>query len=174
MRQWVRDWFDANPAILGNPHAALSIIVYFCTRPFHAPTTKTFTYDIQRPATLDQAFASAKRKINQEISALPISHLPLNVRRRYFVYRPTEAVRYVDRNRRFLFRILHGEAAIMDAVLKFAIVDIPKIGLSKASSSIRKKFAFILNHLSSEFDMSSRADDLLLVATNELRRVQSD
>jgi hypothetical protein len=121
---------------------------------------------------LDHAFASAAHKnLSRELKALNTSHLPLEIRQHYFPSRYKEIVQYASRNRRALYKMFNADTALMDAVLKFAIIDMPTVGLEQAALKLEASFAIQLNRFSNDVDLRSRAHELLLVATNELSRV---
>lgn len=169
LRGWVREWFHANPEILMRPHTAYSILVYQCTTPFSGRPTNMFTYDIQQTEALDRAFASAATKLGRELKELDTKNFPWLTREHYFAYRSKEVVKYVFKNRRPLYKMLNVETVLMDSILKFAIIDLPKIGMEQALIALRRAFRIQLNRFSEEFDWSERAQELLAVATDALR-----
>lgn len=73
---------------------------------------------------LDRLFTSAGRNVKRELEALITTPLPWNVRQHYFAYRYKEMLKYASQNPRTLYKMLSAQAALMDAVLKFAITDI--------------------------------------------------
>jgi hypothetical protein len=168
MRTWTREWFHANPEILMRPHTAYPILVYQCTHPFGGKPTNIFTYDIQQTETLDRAFRSAASKLGRELKTLDTKRLAWFTREHYFAYRSKEVVKYVARNRRAIYKMLNTETVLMDSILKFAIIDIPKLGLEEALVILRRAFNTQLRRFSDEFDMSSRAEELLRIATEAL------
>ncbi len=168
MRGWVREWFQANPEVLSRPHTAYAILVYQCTTPFSGRPTNTFTYDIQQTSALNRAFASAASKLGRELKTLDTKSMGWFTREHYFAYRSKEVVKYVAKNRRSLYKMLNVETVLMDSILKFAIIDIPKLGLAEAIVNLRRAFKTQLNRFSDEFDLSSRADELLRIATDAL------
>ena len=64
--------------------------------------------------------------------------------------------------------MLNAETMLMDAVLRFAIIDIPSIGLQQGANAVTKSFAVQLRRFSDEFDLSERAEDLLRIGTEQL------
>jgi hypothetical protein len=168
MRQWVREWFSAHPEILLRPHTAYPVLVYQATHPFSGKPTNIFTYDIQQTEALNRAFASAASKLGAQLKSLDTKNFPWLTREHYFAYRSKEVVKYVSKNRRAIYKMLNTETLLMDAILKFAIIDIPKIGLEEAVVVLQKAFATQLRRFSDEFDFSDRADDLLRIATDAL------
>lgn len=168
LRCWVREWFKDNAEILLRPHTAYPILVYQCTHPFSGRPTNMFTYDIQQTEALNRAFASAANKLGRELKTLDTKSLAWLTREHYFAYRSKEVVKYVARNRRGIYKMLNVETVMMNSILKFAIIDIPAIGLEEAIVVLRRAFRTQLGRFSDEFDFSSRVDNLLRVATDAL------
>jgi hypothetical protein len=123
---------------------------------------------------LHLAFASAAHNLKRELELLDTRNLSRNIRERYFSYRSKEVVDYVSRNHRLLYGMLNADAMLMNAVLKLAVTDIPKVGLQEATANLRSVFAVQLKRFSEEFDLSGRMDELLQIATAELSRVLSN
>ena len=168
MRRWVRDWFNSNPEILLRPHTAYPILVYQTTTPFSGKPTNMFTYDIQQTEALDRAFRSAANKLGRELKSLDTKRLGWFTREHYFAYRSKEVVKYVMKNRRALYKMLNVETVLVDSILKFALIDIPKLGFEEAAVLLRRAFKTQLHRFSEEFDMSTRAEELLKIATDAL------
>ncbi len=168
MRSWVREWFNFNTEILLRPHSAYPILVYQCTHPFSGRPTNTFTYDIQQTETLNRAFSSAAFRLGRELKAVDTKSFSWFTREHYFAYRSKEVVKYVSKNRRAIYKMLNVETVLMDSILKFAVIDIPAIGLEEATVQLRRTFQTQLRRFSEEFDLSHRADELLKVATDAL------
>lgn len=168
MRGWVREWFTANPEILLRPHTAYPILVYQCTHPFSGKPTNIFTYDIQQTEMLNRAFASAANKLGRTLKALDTKRFAWFTREYYFAYRSKEVVKYVMKNRRAIYKMLNVETVLMDSILKFAIIDIPKLGLDEAVMLLRRAFNTQLRRFSDELDFSGRAEQLLQIATDAL------
>ncbi len=168
MRTWVREWFAANVEILLRPHTAYAILVYQCTHPFAGKPTNMFTYDIQQTEALDRAFASAANKLGRELKALDTKRFSWFTREHYFAYRSKEVVRYVAKNRRAIYRMLNVETVLMDSILKFAIIDIPKLGLDEAVVVLRRAFNTQLRRFSDIVDLGDRTEELLRIATDAL------
>jgi hypothetical protein len=168
LRGWVREWFDANTEILKRPHTAYPILVYQCTHPFSGKPTNIFTYDIQQTEVLNRAFASAAWRLGKELKALDTKRFNWFTREHYFAYRSKEVVKYVSKNRRALYKMLNVETVLMDSLLKFTIIDIPAIGLEQATVLLRRAFTTQLRRFSDEIDFTSRANDLLRIATDAL------
>jgi len=168
MRGWVREWFTANPEVLLRPHTAYPILVYQCTHPFSGRPTNMFTYDIQQTEALNRAFASAAHRLGRELKTLDTKKCSWFTREHYFAYRSKEVVKYVAKNRRAIYKMLNVETVLMDSILKFAIIDIPKLGLEEAVTLLRRAFTTQLRRFSDEFDMTDRAEALLRIATDAL------
>lgn len=168
MRAWVREWFVSNMEILQRPNAAYAILVYQCTHPFGGRPTNTFTYEIQQTDTLNRAFRSAAHKLGRQLKNLDTKRLPWFTREHYFAYRSREVVKYVFANPRAIYRMLHVETMLMDAILRFSIMDIPEIGLEQALIRLRRTFKTQLHRFSEHFDLSVHSDELLHIATNAL------
>ncbi len=168
MRGWVREWFAVNPEVLLRPHTAYPILVYQCTHPFSGKPTNMFTYDIQQTEALDRAFRSAANKLGRELKTLDTKRFPWFTREHYFAYRSKEVIKYVMKNRRSLYKMLNVETVLMDSILKFAIIDIPKLGLEEALVLLRRAFNTQLRRFSEEFDLGDRAEQLLAIATDAL------
>ncbi len=170
LRQWTREWFLSNPDVLNRPHAARPIIVYIATHPFGGRPTNTFTYDVQA-GMLDAALRSAAFTLAGDLKAVDTEHLEWSLREVYFSYRSDTMIEYVRQRSHALVRILNAETAIVDDLVKFAVVDLPGIGLDRALKRLRKNFHAELKRFSPEFDLSGRTEELLRIATAELIRV---
>src|SRR3954449_3468223 len=174
MRSWVREWFHAKPEVLLRPHTAYPILVYQCTHPFSGKPTNIFTYDIQQTEALERAFASAASKLGRELKTLDTKRFSWFTREHYFAYRSKEVVKYVAKNRRAIYRMLNVETVLMDSILKFAIIDIPKLGLDEAVVVLRRAFNTQLHRFSEQFDLSGRTEELLQIATDALKAKLSE
>jgi hypothetical protein len=168
LRSWVREWFNANIDILQRPHTAYPILVYQCTHPFAGKATNIFTYDIQQTEALNKAFISAAYRLGRELQSLDTKRFAWFTRTHYFAYRSKEVVKYVAKNRRAIYKMLNVETVLMNSILKFAIIDIPKIGLEDAAVLLRRAFTTQLRRFSDEFDFTSRVEELLQIATQAL------
>ncbi len=168
MRGWVREWFAANMRILQRPHTAYSVLVYQCTHPFAGRPTNIFTYEIQQTETLHKAFRSAANKLGGYLKALDTKRLSWFKREHYFAYRSKEVVTYVYRNPRALYRMLHVETMLMDAILRFSITDLPTIGMEESLARLRRTFRTQLHRFSEQFDLSTHSEELLRIATDAL------
>jgi hypothetical protein len=168
MRGWVREWFFANPEILLRPHTAYPVLVYQCTHPFSGKPTNIFTYDIQQTEPLNRAFASAAFRLGRELKTMDTKQFPWFTREHYFAYRSKEVVKYVMRNRRAIYKMLNVETVLVDSILKFAIVNIPELGLDEAVAILRRAFQTQLRRFSDQFDLSERTEELLGIATDAL------
>jgi len=168
LRGWVREWFNENPEILMRPHSAYPVLVFQCTHPFAGKATNVFTYDIQQTEALNRAFTSAASKLGRELKTLDTKKYAWLTREHYFAYRSKEVVKYVMKNRRAIYRMLNVETMLMDSILKFAIIDLPKLGLDAALAILRRSFNTQMHRFSEEFDMSIRTEELLAIATAAL------
>ena len=168
MRGWVREWFANNPEVLLRPHTAYPILVFQCTHPFSGKPTNMFTYDIQQTEALQRAFASAASKLGRELKTMDTKRFTWFTREHYFAYRSKEVVKYVMKNRRAIYKMLNVETVLMDSILKFAVMDIPKLGLEEAVVLLRRAFNTQLRRFSEEFDLSDRVEALLRIATDAL------
>jgi hypothetical protein len=168
MRGWVREWFKDNIDILQKPHAAYSMLVYQCTHPFSGRPTNIFTYEIQQTETLHKAFRSAANKLGRYLKAMDTKRLPWFTREHYFAYRSKEVVTYVYKNPRVLYRMLHVETLLMDAILRFSIIDLPTIGMEESLVRLRRTFRIQLHRFSEQFDLSPHSEELLRIATDAL------
>lgn len=168
MRGWVREWFAANMEILRKPHAAYSVLVYQCTHPFSGRPTNIFTYEIQQTDTLHKAFRSAANKLGRYLKAMDTKRLSWFTREHYFAYRSKEVVTYVYKNPRALYRMLHVETMLMDAILRFSIIDLPTIGMEDSLVRLRRTFRVQMHRFSDQFDLSMHSEELLRIATDAL------
>ena len=155
------------------PHTAYPILVFQCTHPFSGRPTNIFTYDIQQTEALNRAFASAANKLGRELKSLDTKQLAWLTREHYFAYRSKEVVKYVMKNRRSLYRMLNVETMMMDAILKFAVIDIPKMGLEESLAILRRTFNTQLRRFSEEFDLSAKTEELLSIMTDALTGKQA-
>ncbi len=169
MRAWVREWFAANQVVLLRPKLAYPILVYVCTHPFSGRPTNMFTYDIQQTEALDRAFASAAVRLGRELKELDTQDLAWFTREHYFAYRSKEILKYVIKNRRQLYKMLNVETVLMNSILKFAIIDIPVLGLEASSVILRRAFAIQLRRFSEDVDLTPRVEELLRIATDALK-----
>lgn len=168
MRAWVQEWFAANPEIMLRPHTAYPILVFQCTHPFSGKPTNMFTYDIQQTEAVDRAFASAGFRLGRYLKTLDTKRFAWFTREHYFAYRSKQVVKHVMKNRRAIYKMLNVETMLMNAILKFAIIDLPAMRLDDAVAILRRTFYTQLCRFSDEFDMSGRVEELLRVATDAL------
>ena len=89
-------------------------------------------------------------------------------RQHYFAYRSKEVVKYVYRNPRALYRMLHVETMLLDAILRFSITDLPAIGMEESLVRLRRTFKTQLHRFSEQFDLSPQSEELLRIATDAL------
>jgi hypothetical protein len=168
MRGWVREWFAGNMEILQKPYAAYAMLVYQCTHPFAGRPTNIFTYEIQQTDVVHKAFRSAANKLGRYLKSLDTKRLAWFTREHYFAYRSQEVVNYVYKNPRGIYRMLHVETMLMDAILRFSIIDLPTIGMEESLIRLRRTFRVQLHRFSEQFDLSPHTDELLRIATDTL------
>jgi hypothetical protein len=168
LRSWVIEWFVEHKEILQRPHQAYSLLVYQCTHPFSGRPTNMFTYEIQQTDALNRAFRSAANKLGRHLRKLDTKKLPWFTREHYFAYRSDGVVKYVVKNPRAIYRMLHVETMLMDAILRFSIMDLPTVGMEASLERLRRTFKTQLHRFSEEFDLSPRAEELLDIATEAL------
>jgi hypothetical protein len=60
------------------------------------------------------------------------------------------------------------ETVLMNSVLKFALMDLPRLGLEDSVTLLRRAFHTQLRRFSDEFDLSARTEELLKIATDAL------
>lgn len=167
-REWVREWFREHPEILERPISASAVLAYIVSTPFAEPTNN-FGYDIHDTPAMEQAFRSMAYWLPSELRKLKTSHLDRITREHYYAYRSKKVVQLLAKNRVKVYRMLKADTALMNAVLKFAVVEIGSRGLNDASQRLRKSFVVHLKRLSDEFDLSGKAEELLAVASEALR-----
>jgi hypothetical protein len=168
MRGWVSEWLAANKEILQKPHTAYAILVYQSTHPFAGRPTNTFTYEVQQADTLHKAFSSAANRVGRYLKSLDVKLLPWFDREKYDAYGSDVVVRYVTRNPRAIYRMFHVETMLVDAILRFSIIDLPVIGLEASLIRLRRTFKTQLHRFSEHFDLSVRSEELLRIATDAL------
>jgi hypothetical protein len=168
LRAWVREWFTANLEVLLKPHTAYAVLVFQCTHPFAGRPTNIFTYEIQQTDTLQKAFRSAANKLGRYLKSLDTKRLSWFTRQHYFAYRSQQVVGYVSKNPRSLYRMLHVETMLMDAILRFSIIDLPTLGMDESLIRLRRTFRTQLHRFSEHFDLSPRSEELLRIATGAL------
>ncbi len=130
--------------------------------------TNIFTYEIQQTETLHKAFRSAANKLGRYLRSMDTKSLEWFDREHYFAYRSKEVVSYVYKNPRALYRMLHVETMLMDAILRFSITDLPTIGMEQSLIRLRRTFRVQLRRFSEQFDLSSHSEELLGIATDAL------
>ncbi len=174
MRGWVRSWFHTHPEVLQRPHAAYSYLVYICTHPFSGKPTNIFTYDVQQTEMLRRAYASAGVRLKAEMEELNTRSFEWFTREHYFAYRSKHVVEYVSKNQRAIFRMFSTETGLMDAILKFTQIDLPKMKFDDAAAELRRAFRTHLRRFSKDIDLGERAEELLRIATEVLLTAQPD
>jgi hypothetical protein len=166
LRRWAREWLRQHPAAFERRIAAYSLLVFSCTRPYHGRPKHIFTYDLQQTATLDQAFRTARRRLTEEVKRIG----DLQQAGGYDVMSHTscQVQRFVARNRRPIYRMFYIETALMNEILKFTQINIPKFGLDRAVAELRSGFKRNLRRFSDVADFEEHTDDLLRIATEAL------
>jgi hypothetical protein len=101
--------------------------------------------------------------LGRELKTLDRKRFPWFTREHSFAYRSKEVVKYVTKNRRGIYKMLNTETVLMDSILKFAIIDIPKLGLEQAVVVLRRAFNTQLRRFSDEFDLTKLAMDNVIV-----------
>ena len=81
---------------------------------------------------------------------------------------PSRIEDFVKRNRRLIYRMFSVETVLIDEVLKFTQINIPKLGLAKSVEELRSAFRKHLHRFTNEFDMADRTDELLSILTSVL------
>lgn len=167
LRRWAREWLRQHPAAFERRIASYSLLVFSCTRPYRGRPALMFTYDLQQTATLDQAFRTARRLLAEELERIQdvqqTSGYPIVMN-----HTSRQVQAFVARNHRFICRMFHVETALMDEVLKFTQINIPKLGLDQAAAELRAGFRRNLRRFSELVDFAARTDDLLRIATEAL------
>lgn len=163
LRTWVSDWLRSNPEAIERKAAAYPLLAFSCTRPFRGRTCNLFTYDVQQTSALDQALRTANRMMADQLRFIQSVRQP---KQRVVSKQVSE---FVSQKRQSIYRMFHVETMLMDEILKFTQINIPKLGLEKAAEELRIAFERQLRRFTDEFDMSARADELIAVATEALR-----
>jgi hypothetical protein len=167
LREWVSDWLRQHPEAIERKVSGYSLLAFSCTRPYKGRGTNLFTYDVQQTAVVDQALRVAGRMIADQLTALN------NLRSRSSKpgprIVPSQVAQFVSEKRRNLYRMFHVETLLMDEILKFTQVSIPKLGLETAAAELHSAFERHLHRFSDEFDLAERAGELFSIATRALR-----
>jgi hypothetical protein len=168
LRQWVSEWLGQHPEAIERRVSGYSLLAFSCTRPYRGRTTNLFTYDVQQTSVVDHALKVAGRSISEEASRLD------GIRRASGENNgprlvPGKVAEFVREKRRPIYRMFHVETLLMDEVLKFTQINIPKLGVERAAAELRSAFAKHLHRFTDEFDMSGRCDELLYLATEALK-----
>jgi hypothetical protein len=164
LRQWVGDWLRENPESLERKVSGYSLLAFSCTRPYRGRSTNLFTYDPQQTAAVDHAIRAAGRLMAEQVTSINSIRKAAGPR-----IIPSQVTQFVSQKRRNLYRMFHVETLLMDEILKFTQINIPKLGLAKAAAELRTAFERHLHRFTDEFDLASRCGDLLAIATEALR-----
>ncbi len=169
MRTWVREWLADNGGILKTPETAYPILFFVSTDPCRAKPTNFFTYDVQETEMMAQAIQSATKNLPHCLEALSTADLSWKVREMYFPYRSKEIANYILENcRSGLYPMFNAETKLMDQVLKFALINVPKLGFDQASLVLQSNIEMQLKRFSHTVCMSSRTGELIAVASSAL------
>jgi hypothetical protein len=106
--------------------------------------------------------------LGRELKALDTKRFAWFTREHYFAYRSKEVVKYVMKNRKAIYKMLNVETVLMNSILKFAVIDIPNLGLEEATVLLRRAFNTQLRRFSDDVDLSGRTEELLRIATEAL------
>lgn len=173
LRTWTQQWLRDNPQVFEKRIAAYSLLVFGCTRPFSGRPSHLFTYDIQQTATLDQAFRTAGRMLRQQLDELNTAHRAAGLPGVMSLI-PKKVEEFVNKNRRPIYRMFSVETMLMNELLKFTQINIPKFGLERAVDELRGAFRKHLHRFTEEFDMAERTEELLSILTGVLLETERD
>lgn len=167
LRHWAREWLHQHPAAFERRTAAYSLLVFSCTKPYRGRPTHLFTYDLQQTATLEQAFRTAGRLLSKELERIDVLQRAAGYHGAMSqISRQIQS--FVIRNRGPIYQMFHVETALMDEILKFTQMNIPKLGLDRAATELRAGFNRNLRRFSDVADFEERTDDLLRIVTEAL------
>jgi hypothetical protein len=164
----VTEWLRNNPAAIERKTSFYPLLAFSCTRPFRGRTCNLFTYDVQQTSALDNALRTANRMMADQLRFIQ------SVRRPMQRIVSKQVSEFVSQKRQGIYRMFHVETLLMDEILKFTQINIPKLGLEKAAGELRTAFERHLRRFTDEFDMSARVDELIAVATDALRNGNID
>jgi hypothetical protein len=164
LREWVGDWLRENPEALERKVSGYSLLAFSCTRPYRGRSTNLFTYDPQQTAVVDHAIRAAARMMGEQVTSLNSLRTTAGPR-----IIPSQVTQFVSQKRCNVYRMFHVETLLMDEILKFTQINIPKLGLVRATAELRAAFQKHLHRFTDEFDLAERCDDLLAIATDALR-----
>jgi len=167
LRRWVAEWLSVNPDAIERRVSGYSLLAFSCTRPYRGRTTNLFTYDVQQTSVVDRALRTSSRIIAVEASRLEQKRRACGGIGPRLV--PTKVAEFVREKRRPIYRMFHVETLLMDEVLKFTQMNIAEFGIEAAAVELRAAFMRHLRRFTDEFDMSTRCDELLYIATEALR-----
>lgn len=168
LRGWTREWFASHPEILERHGMTYTFLVYLAAGVYPGSSENGFTYDVQQSDAIHRAFRSALRGMPGELKKLETTHLPWPLRERYFPYRSQHVVAFVKKKHRALYVMFNAETAIVNDLLRFALVDIRSGDQKVAISVLRRSIALRLRRFSRYTNFSDCADELLQVATRAL------
>lgn len=167
LRHWAGDWLCGHPDAIEHRVSAYSLLVFSCTRPYCGRPTNIFTYDVQQGAAIDQALRTASRLLSERLAYIDGVQRAAG-RPGVISLMPARVTDYVRKNRRSIYRMFNVETLLMNEILKFTQINIPKMGPEKAAVDLRCAFGRHMRRFTDEFDMAGRADELLRIATDAL------
>lgn len=167
LRRWVGDWLCEHPDAIERRVSAYSLLAFSCTRPYSGRPTNIFTYDVQQGTALDQALRTASRLLSERLALIDGAQRAAG-RPGTISLMPARVAEYVRKNRRPIYKMFNVETALMNEILKFTQINIPKMGVEKASLELRSAFEKHLHRFTDEFDMAERTGALLRIATEAL------
>jgi hypothetical protein len=167
LRQWAGDWLCEHPDALDRRVFAYSLLVFSCTRPYSGRPSNIFTYDVQQGSALDQALRTAGRRLSERLAYIDGVQRAAG-RPGTISLMPARVADYVRKNRRTIYKMFNVETLLMNEILKFTQISIPKMGPERAAAELCSAFARHLRRFTDEFDMAERTGELLRIATDAL------
>jgi hypothetical protein len=168
LRRWVGDWVRDHPEAMERRVSGYSLLAFACTRPFRGRSTNLFTYDVQQTSAVDRALNAAGRMIADKVKQLEILRQTSDHSTGPRLI-PSQVAQMVRQKRTHIYRMFTVETLLMDEILKFTQINIPKLGLEKAAAELHSAFERHLRRFTSEFDLSELAGELIALATEALR-----
>jgi hypothetical protein len=167
LRQWAGDWLCEHPDAIDRRVFAYSLLVFSCTRPYSGRPSNIFTYDVQQGSALDQALRTASRRLSERLAYIDGVQRAAG-RPGTISLMPARVANYVRKNRRTIYKMFNVETLLMNEILKFTQISIPKMGPERAAAGLCSAFARHLRRFTDEFDMAERTGELLRIATDAL------
>jgi hypothetical protein len=172
LRRWVRDWVQQHPELLEKRVTGYSLLAFSCTIPYRGRTTNLFTYDVQQTSVVDRALRASSRMIVEQARKLDRQRKANENDSKKVHFVPEQVAKLVQQKRHNIYRMFHIETLLMDEILKFTQINIPKMGLQNAALELQSAFSRHLRRFTEEFDLSQRCAELLQIATDALRSHQ--